>query len=194
MLLQQLPMRHRQVTVIATGDSDITHWQRKQNGESGPEEAKCLLNLEVLSVNILTWSNCASSPLWRDRDRGFSCNIGESQRVVKEYINQKPLDTVWKHISILLSQSNKTPKNLLGFSKTSLSQLKNLSSRFYLQSHSHHCCWTICFFQCCHQCLHQPPYTLSLVWTLLHYIYTHYSTEPTNILQWQKTIHVNILC
>lgn len=21
----------------------------------------------------LTWSNCASSPLWRERDRGFSC-------------------------------------------------------------------------------------------------------------------------
>lgn len=27
----------------------------------------------LMTTAILTWSNCASSPLWRDRDRGFSC-------------------------------------------------------------------------------------------------------------------------
>lgn len=28
---------------------------------------------QIMTIAELTWSNCASSPLWSDRDRGFSC-------------------------------------------------------------------------------------------------------------------------
>lgn len=149
----------------------------EQNGESGPETAKCLNNLVFPSVDILTWSNCASSPLWRDRDRGFSCKMGES---VKD--NPSTRNTIMR---CERAQGNKITTNLPGFSKTSLSQIRiclieNLRCRCYLQSHFHHCCWTAYHFQ--RVCIY-PLYALSILCWLICY-----STELPRILQWHRKI------
>lgn len=57
---------------------------------------KCHIYTPNSTTAELTWSNCASSPLWRDRDRGFSCKMRERERNVCD----KPNRSAFGHLQI----------------------------------------------------------------------------------------------
>lgn len=80
-VLRQLQMRDRQAIEWGTDWVDqgiqILH-THTEVGEGCHKSwamrlSHILLDVTIIIMTVLTWSNCASSPLWRDRDRGFSC-------------------------------------------------------------------------------------------------------------------------
>lgn len=122
-ILQQTGLLYRVLHQLQMRDRQATHSRRSCGGALGGTKrtaggplkldfqmyrtthVQYAVFLNPLLTALLTWSNCASSPLWRDRDKGFSCKKERErfdlsvQNIFHRYCWDFDITTVkWQHM------------------------------------------------------------------------------------------------